>query len=172
MQWETLVGGALAGGIVNIIWNYFSKKIDYQIDYKKYIVRKRQESYDILSGFITKLSETQSNGINRIPGVLFPAKRETIVKFNENVNSSFNNNIWFSSEMTSIFLDLSRYSHKLVQEVLPSMNANAIESYCAEQYQIFSEFRTKFQKQLLIDIIELPDIKKFKMKIKDHFPVE
>jgi hypothetical protein len=172
MQWETLLGGALAGGVVNIVWNYFSKKIDFEIDYKKYIVRRRQECYDKLSEFITKLSETQSNGQNRIPGMLFPSNHETIIKFNEDVNLSFKDNIWFSSEMTGLLLSFSSYAYEIRQASLPIINESELELFCAEQYQEFSNYRVAFQKQLMTDFIELPDIKKFRKKLKDHFPIQ
>src|SRR5688572_22164417 len=61
MSWEialslTGTGLALLTTFTNIWWNYYSKHVDYTIEYKKYIVEKRKKSYETVENFLAHIS--------------------------------------------------------------------------------------------------------------------
>ncbi len=172
MNWETILTGGFVAAITTVIWNFFSKKIDYDIEYKKYILKKRQEAYNSLEVFINKIGHSQGKGNHNIPSVLFPPNRATLSKFNSEVTEAFHDNIWFSIEMTDLFVNFSKYIHNLCITIPLTIDEQSLEIILWDEFKNFRQYRHKFQKQMLIDIIELPDIKKFKKKKQHFFPEE
>lgn len=70
MDITALIAGVFGGFLGTMIVNYFTKDLDFKYDYKRYILKKRQEAYDEVEKIMMDLgSEGTDDYYNSIPAI-------------------------------------------------------------------------------------------------------
>jgi hypothetical protein len=177
---STLITAVLSTGISYLVGIQLKKR-DYEYDYKKYILGKRKEAYDIIQKIIhgCLLKKTQHSQYSFCYFFLDVAHLKDFIQQIETVQT-----VWVSNEIYQIIKELLSICIKcndMWREIEVAVATGYYdeppeeyyEPFKKEAYQGIHDFgvknhseidavTTRLQKQYLTDLKSLDDIKKFK----------
>ena len=145
--------------------NYFTKNLDFKYDYKRYILKKRQEAYDEVEKILMELgSDGTDDYYNAVPGVFstdsnfweFQNKiASTIVKYKVWLSDTILSNLYqIQSLNTNIYMDYETSNRNWDQIFI----TNIIKKY----HGFMVDYTQTLYKIFFDDIRELDNVKQFK----------
>lgn len=164
MDWETLLTGAIGGSIINILWSYYSKRQDYDIEYKKYILSKRQEAYDKLLPVIIDFLRKRNTGDGKSYKTIFVSEEGNPIKiFSEKIITASGDRMWYTPRMYYLLQQVIETLAPIAEEIFQKgMTKDICKEIGIKHHENLNNISKIAAKQYFIDILSLNDIDKFK----------
>lgn len=165
MDITPLITGIFGGFLGTMVVNYFTKDLDFKYDYKKYILKKRQDAYDEIEKILAEIgSEATDDYYNSIPSVFSTAS--TFWEFQNNIAITIvKYKVWLSNEILSYLYQIQIINGNVYMDYETSdrsWSQNFITIIVQKHYDPLFEYSQRLYEIFFDDIRELDNIKRFK----------
>lgn len=166
-----ILGSSLIATIISSVFTYFfyrrQKNMDYEYDYRKYILEKRKEAYNNIENILAEITQHREYSDNiRIHVFIREGTGDNpIYHFNIKVIDCLEKRYWLSDKIIIHIEKLNMILMEMIRE------CNRVEAGTIEMVDIgnanfnrISDLAETMKKTYFADICELDDIKNFKNK--------
>ncbi|MBS1731863.1 MAG: hypothetical protein JST02_01080 [Bacteroidetes bacterium] len=166
MNTESLISGALSGGIITVAWNLYNRRHEYDYDHKKYILKKRQIAYEKMESLLLRLQVRNVDASDKkiFHNIFYDTKRpsvDALMEFGTDLNDLMGYSIWMTDKLISCLAELNALINSCIIKLPPTFEYHKSIS---EGKQIFDQIeasRIKLFYQYLTDIKKLKNINSF-----------
>ena len=185
MAWETIISGAAAGAIVNVIWNILAKRHEYEYDYKKYILKKRQTAYEAVEVILKRLQYRHEDGTDnqcyheifirpydpnvsneRYENELMNTPLDPISHFNKDLNILTGNSMWLTDDIIVKINYLNNLINNCTMTLPDIFARDMFIKKGKEVYTKLETLRVEINAQYFEDMKNLKNINDFKRNKK------
>lgn len=173
---STLIATVLST-IANYVISVKVKRIDFENDYRKYILEKRKKAYDILENIINEYSEmivikegapSRKSFVSPTIFYITPQKRKPVAEFLVLLGTTAKYKFWYSESMYKKLIEVNTFLHRV------NVQADNVKSDA--EYQLlnwkdilkeYENHKIELNRHFFDDLKNLSNIKDFK-KNKTH----
>lgn len=104
MNAESILSGALSGGIITAVWNLYNRRNEYDYEHKMYILKKRQKAYEQIELLLLRLQVRNIDAADNLAfhNIFCDPKKHTengLAEFNSDLNDLMGNSVWISDDL-------------------------------------------------------------------------
>jgi len=176
MDWITLFSSSVIAAVISGVSALYFKKVDYNYDFKKYVLKKRIEAYEKAELLINysndKYFENGTKGKQVAVPRFFYNEKKSPITFDEYVTQTkkiFDYSIWFTDRFSELLLGLNNIMAEIQTELYNSPETED------KLIKLGTEYSSKINKQIslllkqfFVDMKNLNNINEFKLK-KENF---
>lgn len=175
MEWNTLLpylvslATIIISALVSYIVAYRTRHVEYEFDYKKYIVKKRTAAYESLEPVLASLNlhktitrDEKSVGVAHYIFISETDSLDEMKEFLHKYSNAFSNNMWFSLELYNRAKELLNFLLDTARDKTEPATRLAMENLGIEVYDQLEQLRSKLAQRYFEDLQELNNIEKFK----------
>lgn len=166
MNTESLISGALSGGIITVAWNLYNRRHEYEYDHKKYILKKRQIAYEKIEDLLLRLQvrNVDSSDKKIFHNIFYDTKRpsvDVLMEFGTDLNNLMGYSIWMTDKLIVCLSGLNGLINSCMIKLPPAFD---YYKSIVEGKRIFDQIeasRVNLFYQYLTDIKKLKNINSF-----------
>lgn len=175
MNWELLATSILIPAIVSYIAARFTyrhqRSIDFNYDYKRYILDKRKSAYDAIDSLIANtrkyrfvVTEVQEFKVHEF-FVMGKKKENKFSPYLDMIYDVADKSLWMSAEIEQPLLELLDLMTKLSREISDG-NYDYVEQVrlAHDNFKKIDDISIRISHAYFNDIVHMDDIEKFKQK--------
>jgi len=139
------------------------KRKDYEIEYNKYILEKRQKAYESIWNLIFLLNQNHCDENGNLYKSYFEPDDDInpYLSFNHKIISDNSYFYWLTPALSKLINNLNIEIVNVINEI-PESNKENYVKYAILKHQIIDLLYKNISRQYFIDLLELTNLKKFK----------
>lgn len=170
MEWEvvfqSVVLPALIAALVGIVMHKRQKSVDFDYDYRRYILAKRQSAYERLESVMTHLSSKLIGKDGKPFMSIFyytgDSENNPLHVFNLELNAQCSDSFWFSDNILEHLMSLNRRINDWMNDWRSNPTSEVLISLGKKHYKELEQRRRDLYSAYLEDLQHLHKIDDFK----------
>jgi hypothetical protein len=173
MNWESIISGAVTAALISGGFAFrqytHQKKLDFQYDYRKYVLEKRKQAYERIEALIKRLSEKMivhshpSMSFHKIFTFQYNANTTPLQLFLQDLDTATYESFWLSDKimvsMGTLTTKIADYLKEAYQE--HKTETTDLTYFGMRKFNELEELRKEAYKIYFDDLMNLNQIDRF-----------